>query len=110
MTEKKIKKKYRLKLRFYLVVFGFLILGHLGFSFLGRVQADRLPNFHGWLAEEVMEFERQHPNISIIYQLEYSEVIRPTRVFGQSVPPGTRIDETPIVLTVQVSKGIPANE
>lgn len=107
---KKIKtKRYRLKPRFYCLIFSFLITIGLGYNFYGTLNTNELPNFYGWLSEEVMEFEAEHSNISIIYELEYSENVRPARVISQSLQPGIELNDEPIVLTVQVSKGAPVN-
>ena len=102
-------KRYRIKPRFYCLILTILILGSLGYRFYDNVNANELPNFYGWLSEDVMEFEEEHSNLSIIYELVYSENVRPARVVSQSVQPGTELNKEPIVLTVQVSKGKPVN-
>ncbi|MFR9295695.1 MAG: PASTA domain-containing protein, partial [Turicibacter sanguinis] len=71
------------------------------------IQSNTLPNFHGWSAEEVMAYDKEHENITVIYELVYSYDILQNRVMEQSIKPRTVIGKDPLVLTVTVSKGAP---
>lgn len=107
MGEIKKRKKYRLNAKFYCWIFIFGILMILSFSIKSAIQFNTVPNFHGWSAESVMKYDKEHENITIIYELVYSYDILQNRVMDQSIKPRTPIGEDPLVLTVTVSKGIP---
>ena len=106
-TKKKIKKKrYRLKPRFFSILFAISIIINITFFFLRARGDETMPNLHGWSSDDVLVFEEEHDNISIIFELVYSNDVIPTRVVSQSIQPGTNIADTNIVMTVEVSKGV----
>jgi len=109
LAKRKKQKKYLLKPRFFCLIFSILLIGGVSYHLLTSNQENELPNFYGWLAEDVMEFAKVRDNISIIYELDYSETVPPTRVISQSLHPGTELGSEPVVLTVRVSKGLPLN-
>ena len=88
-------------------IFFFGIIGTLIFNVKYSIQSNTLPNFHGWSAEEVMAYDKEHENITVIYELVYSYDILQNRVMEQSIKPRTVIGKDPLVLTVTVSKGAP---
>ena len=108
--KKKIRKRYKLKPRFFCIIISFLIIIGGIYKISGSVQANELPNFYGWDAEAIMTFEEEHPNLSIIYEFVYSETVRPTRVINQSIQPGIELGDSPLIITVQISKGLPVSE
>ena len=107
MNESKKRNKYRLNAKFYCWIFLFGIIGTLIFNVKYSIQSNTLPNFHGWSAEEVMAYDKEHENITVIYELVYSYDILQNRVMEQSIKPRTVIGKDPLVLTVTVSKGAP---
>ena len=54
-----------------------------------------------------MAYDKEHENITVIYELVYSYDILQNRVMEQSIKPRTVIGKDPLVLTVTVSKGAP---
>lgn len=68
----------------FIVGFFFLgIIGTLIFNVKYSIQSNTLPNFHGWSAEEVMAYDKEHENITVIYELVYSYDILQNRVMEQ---------------------------
>ena len=108
--KKQVRKRYKLKPRFFCLIFSVLIIAVLIYKFLIPTSVNELPNFYGWTTEAVMSFESEQPNISIIYEMVYSETVRPTRVVSQSLQPGTEIGEHPLIIVVEISKGLPISD
>lgn len=110
MGERKIKrrvkkKRIRLKPRFYLIVFLMLLAGATLFHVLTADHQSQMPSMLGWTTDEVLEFESRHPEISIIFDFDYSDQVLPARVMSQSIAPGTTIGPHPLVMQVEISKG-----
>lgn len=110
VTYVKKKKKYRLTAKFYCWIFLFGIIGVLSVNLNHFINSQTIPNFHGWTAEEVMEYDEKNENITVIYDLVYSYDILQNRVMDQSIKPRTMIGKDPLVITVTVSKGAPVME
>ncbi len=61
-----------------------------------------------WMVDE--EGEKDHENILMIYDLEYSYDVIQNCVIEQSIKPRTKISNDPLILTLKVSKGRPIME
>jgi len=96
------RKKIRLRARFYTIV-ATLVMLIIGLFFL-RSTNTNLPNLHGWESNAVVQFAREH-GIDVEFEFSYSTDVAPTLVIGQSVAPGTNLDEVD-ALIIEVSKGI----
>lgn len=110
MAKKKKRKKYRLNTRFYCWILGLALVIASIINIKSTLETNTIPNFHGWTAEEVMEYDESHENISVIYELAYSYDVLQNHVMEQSIKPRTPIGAEPLILTVQVSKGYPLME
>ena len=96
------RKKVRFKARFYTIVATFIML-IIGLIFW-RSAGNSIPNLHGWESNAVVHFARDN-NIDIEFEFSYSSDVAPTLVIGQSIAPGTNLNEVH-ELIIEVSKGI----
>jgi len=110
MAKKKKRKKYRLNTRFYCWIFGLCLVIACIINIKTTLETNSIPNFHVWMAEDVMKYDESHENISIIYELAYSYDVLQNCVMEQSIKPRTPIGADPLILTIQVSKGYPLME
>ena len=104
---KKKRKKYRLNARFYCLVLSLGIIVALFMNVSATLRLNTIPNFHGWSTKKVMQYEKDHENILMIYDLEYSYDVIQNCVIEQSIKPRTKISNDPLILTLKVSKGRP---
>ena len=96
------RKKVRFRARFYTIVATFIML-IVGLIFW-RSNNNSIPNLHGWDSSAVVDFAREN-SIVVEFEFSYSNSVAPTLVIGQSVAPGTKLNEVR-TLIVEVSKGI----
>ncbi len=106
----KKRKKYRLNARFYCLMLSLFIIIALVINVGATLRLDTIPNFHGWSTNKVMQYEKEHENILMIYELEYSYDVLQNCVIEQSIKPRTAISNDPLILTLKVSKGRPIME
>ncbi|HAX72706.1 MAG TPA: hypothetical protein DCY20_04215 [Firmicutes bacterium] len=107
MVQKKKMKKYKLNARFYVWIISLGIVMCTIFQMVMAFQNNAVPNFHGWSAEKVMEYDAKHDAINVTYELVYSYDVLHNRVLSQSVKPSTKYKDEPITVHIQVSKGYP---
>ena len=100
------RKKNRVKARFFSLFLTILIISVVGYLYWQTTNT-RIPNLHGWESTEVLNFAKEH-NIEIEVEFIYSNIMAPTLVISQSIPPRTAITEG-MVLIIEVSKGVEVN-
>jgi len=97
------KKKF-IRLRIFSLGLSLAILIAIAFFLLGN-GSHHIPNFHGWTVQDVLDFVETNDDLTVRFDLVYSEEMVPARVVSQSYAPGTTITEG-MRIRVEISKGI----
>jgi len=97
------KKKF-IRLRLFSLCLGLAIMVAIAAFFFGN-GSNQLPNFHGWVVQDVLDFIENNENLTVNFELVHSEDMIPARVVSQSYPPGMTIEES-MTITVEISLGI----
>jgi len=97
------KRKF-IRLRLFSLGLSLLIVVAIAFFLFGN-GSHQIPNFHGWTVEDVLNFAEENEDLTVRFELVYSEAMVPARVVSQSYAPGTSIRDA-MTVTIEISLGI----
>jgi beta-lactam-binding protein with PASTA domain len=98
-----VKRRVRFRHRFFSMIL-MIIISVLVVYLVWYQKRNQLPSLHGWASSDVLIFARDN-DIEIVFEFVYSDTVSPSLVSGQSVQPGTIINDD-MVVVVEISKGI----
>ena len=103
----KRRKRYKMKPRFgaviMMLVFGISMSSIMVSAFTNY----EVPNFYGWVSQDVMSYTKDNKELKVTYELEFSYDVLHDCVIAQEI---TRESPDAVELLVYVSKGYPIME
>ena len=101
------RKRYKMKPRFGAIMMIFVFGISMSSIVVSAFTKQEVPNFYGWISQDVMDYVEEHRELNITYELVFSYDVLQDCVIAQEI---TSESSDAVELVVYVSKGYPIME